>query len=312
MPPVRVAPKPTTVAAVASSGGAAAVSPALEKTVAAVAAAKEILASHGVTDTVADIPYTDAPQRDRRKLLIGVTAAAVAVLSLSAGWYVAHEGSAPSSAPTAPVVSSPASNNAVTNAAAVSTEAVPAAVSPSSAASGSVATPKGPSTTAAKKTEPAKTGTSTPVNTAPPAADAPLVVASGTARQTDTSAPMPPIAIASPNTAGMATLLAGPVAAPTLARTNISQGVTGGKQLVKVQPIYPSTARALHLSGVVTITAHVSTTGTVTDVRVIKGHPLLNAAAMDAVKRWKYQPFMLNGQAIENDINVQVKFDMPR
>lgn len=79
-----------------------------------------------------------------------------------------------------------------------------------------------------------------------------------------------------------------------------------------MQPQYPATARTMRLSGTVTMTVHIAKNGTVSAVKVISGHPLLNAAAVDAVRRWKYEPFQLNGQAIENDINVQVRFDIPR
>ncbi len=110
----------------------------------------------------------------------------------------------------------------------------------------------------------------------------------------------------------MASLLATPVAVPSLGRPVVSQGVTGGKQLARVQPLYPAAARAMHLSGVVTIKIHVAKDGKVSRAEVVSGHPLLNAAALEAVKRWRYQPFKLNGEAIENDVSVQVRFDMPR
>jgi protein TonB len=102
------------------------------------------------------------------------------------------------------------------------------------------------------------------------------------------------------------------VAAPNHTRVAVSQGVTGGKQILRVQPLYPATARAMHLSGTVTMVAHINKSGTVGEVEIVKGHPLLNAAAVDAVRRWKYEPFLLNGQPIENVVNVQVRFDLPR
>lgn len=128
-------------------------------------------------------------------------------------------------------------------------------------------------------------------------------------REVDTA---PPVSIAPPNTMGVASILANPVPKPELVPQRISMGVTGGKQIRKVQPVYPQAARTMRLGGIVTVRAHVDRSGNVTKVDIVKGHPMLIAAALDAVRRWKYQPFLLNGQPIENDINVDVRFDLPQ
>jgi protein TonB len=117
--------------------------------------------------------------------------------------------------------------------------------------------------------------------------------------------------IAPPNTAGVASILSGPVPAPALGGLKVSQGVTGGKQLLRVQPLYPQAARTMRVTGTVVVRARISRNGTVTQVEVVSGPALLRSAAADAVRRWKYEPFQLNGQPIENDINVQVRFDLP-
>ncbi|MGH9521868.1 MAG: energy transducer TonB, partial [Terriglobales bacterium] len=89
-------------------------------------------------------------------------------------------------------------------------------------------------------------------------------------------------------------------------------GVTGGALIRRVEPQYPPNARALRLSGTVVLIAHVSKTGTVASIDVVSGSPVLAAAAANAVHQWRYQPFLLNGQPIENSITVQVKFNQPQ
>jgi protein TonB len=54
----------------------------------------------------------------------------------------------------------------------------------------------------------------------------------------------------------------------------------------------------------------VATNGQVKDLKVVSGPPMLRQAAMDAVRRWKYQPFKLNGKAIAAQTQVQVDFKL--
>jgi protein TonB len=97
-----------------------------------------------------------------------------------------------------------------------------------------------------------------------------------------------------------------------LGSPKVSQGVTGGRQVLRVQPLYPQAARTMRVTGIVVVRARVSKKGTVSEVEVVSGPAMLRSAAADAVKRWKYEPFLLNGQPIENDISVQVRFDLPQ
>lgn len=62
------------------------------------------------------------------------------------------------------------------------------------------------------------------------------------------------------------------------------------KVRTRIQPLYPEIARQARIEGMVKVEAVVSPSGDVREARVIGGHPLLAAAAMDAVKRWKYEP----------------------
>jgi TonB family protein len=81
------------------------------------------------------------------------------------------------------------------------------------------------------------------------------------------------------------------------------------------QPVYPPIARAAHVEGTVVLRALISKSGDVEDVQVISGPPMLTAAAMDAVKQWKYRPYLLNGmpEVVQTTINVNFKFaDLPK
>jgi protein TonB len=89
----------------------------------------------------------------------------------------------------------------------------------------------------------------------------------------------------------------------------ISSGVMVGNLLVKTQPVYPPIAKAAHVQGVVVLHAIISKQGTIQGLTVISGPPMLTAAAIDAVKQWKYKPYLLNGEPTEVDTTVQVNFN---
>lgn len=93
----------------------------------------------------------------------------------------------------------------------------------------------------------------------------------------------------------------------------VSAGVMGGLMLRPVMPIYPPEARAAHVQGIVRLHAILSKTGDVQDLQVISGPPLLIQAAENAVRRWKYRPYLLNGvpTEVETTINVNFTFDAP-
>jgi protein TonB len=74
------------------------------------------------------------------------------------------------------------------------------------------------------------------------------------------------------------------------------------------KPQYPALARAARVQGVVLLNATISKEGTIKDLKVISGHPLLNEAAMEAVRQWRYKPQMLNQQPIEVITTITVNF----
>ncbi len=98
-------------------------------------------------------------------------------------------------------------------------------------------------------------------------------------------------------------------AAP-LAAQRVSSGVMEGMLVYKVVPTYPAVAQAIRASGTVVLQATISRTGAIENLRVMEGPPLLRQAALDAVKQWRYRPYMLNGQPVEVETTVNVQFTL--
>jgi TonB family protein len=88
----------------------------------------------------------------------------------------------------------------------------------------------------------------------------------------------------------------------------VSSSVMGSFLIKRVAPVYPPLARQARVQGTVVLTALLSKTGDVKDVQLISGHPMLAPAAIEAVKQWKYQPYLLNGEAAEVETTIQVNF----
>lgn len=100
-------------------------------------------------------------------------------------------------------------------------------------------------------------------------------------------------------------------ASPTSAtRTEISASTAEGLLLSKTAPVYPPLAELAHVSGTVLLRASISRTGTIEDLHVVDGVPLLQQAAMDAVKTWRYRPYLVNGAPVEVDTTVSVIFTL--
>jgi protein TonB len=84
------------------------------------------------------------------------------------------------------------------------------------------------------------------------------------------------------------------------------------KKVKDVRPEYPPTARAARVEGTVILEAVIDERGVVADVRVLKSIPLLDEAAVDAVKQWRYQATLLNGEAVPVVMTVTVNFGLER
>jgi len=78
----------------------------------------------------------------------------------------------------------------------------------------------------------------------------------------------------------------------------------------KVDPVYPPLARQARIQGTVVLKALINTSGDVYNLQLVSGHPLLAPAAVEAVKQWKYKPYLLNGEAVEVETTVQVIFKL--
>jgi len=104
-----------------------------------------------------------------------------------------------------------------------------------------------------------------------------------------------------------------PVAVPKIAapqRVRVSSGVSSGLLIRKVNPTYPPLARQARIQGTVVLQAQISKDGSIENLTLVSGHPMLAPAAIEAVKQWKYKPYLLNGEPVEVDTQVQVNFTL--
>lgn len=105
---------------------------------------------------------------------------------------------------------------------------------------------------------------------------------------------------------------AAPKAAEIPKRLVVSQGVSLGMLQSQVDPVYPMIAKRARVQGTVKLHAIISAQGGIESLQVVEGHPMLVAAAMDAVKQWRYKPYMLDGQPVEVETTVFVNFHIDR
>ena len=97
---------------------------------------------------------------------------------------------------------------------------------------------------------------------------------------------------------------------PTVTRTRVGGAVQAAKLVNRVQPVYPPLARQTRISGTVKLHAIIGKSGNVEQLQVVSGHPLLVQAALDAVRQWRYQPTLLNGEPVEVDTEIDVIFSL--
>lgn len=97
--------------------------------------------------------------------------------------------------------------------------------------------------------------------------------------------------------------------APSLRPPRISH-LMEGNLIRRVQPEYPALAKQARVQGTVLLRAVIDRDGTIQDLQVISGHPLLVQAAINAVRHWRYRPFYLNDQAVEVETLVTVNFSL--
>jgi protein TonB len=278
-----------------------------------------------------------------KKIFLGVAAAVLLAAALYVGWtqFKGHASQPVNTqAPTAPLAEKPGSAKP---APAISTTPAPAATNSAAAPAASASVPSSQPAAAPAKTEAAdntdtasadasvpsssKPSSSTPPVAGKPAlaantAAAPLVLKGGTAPVLRATSGAPAASEApAPSMVGIAAtgagapppnLVAGGSAPkPILQMLNVSQGVSQGLLFKKVQPTYPKNALLMRVEGAVELMATISRTGDITQVKVLSGNPQLTRAAADAVKQWKYKPYLLNGEPVEIQTQVTVNFKLP-
>jgi periplasmic protein TonB len=115
--------------------------------------------------------------------------------------------------------------------------------------------------------------------------------------------------ISSTSTLSAVPKLANPISAAPK-RIRISQGVTRGSLIQKIEPAYPVIARTARIQGEVVLAAIISKTGEIQNLVLVSGHPMLVPAAIEAVRQWRYRPFLLNGEPVEVDTTITVTFQL--
>jgi protein TonB len=144
------------------------------------------------------------------------------------------------------------------------------------------------------------------IHTTDPAIDAPALPVMNLG---NTDSPLPPGINSAAPTGPRVTVgpSAGNVPSP---RPRISDGVSAGNLIAPIHPVYPQIARAAHIEGTVVIDAIISRTGSIESAHVLTGPPMLQQAALEAVRQARYRPFRLNGQPTEVQTTITINFRM--
>jgi protein TonB len=199
----------------------------------------------------------------------------------------------------------------------------PSAAPVASSSDTSSAAPPTPDTAAVPVATNKVTATEAPTIKAPAtkAAARAIVIKSGgfrprtkSATAADATAPSLAGIASAGNSAALPNLMGSESKAPTpvLQQLHVSQGVSRGLLVKEIPPAYPASALHLRIEGAVELLATISKNGDVSAVKVLNGDPQLARAAVGAVKQWKYKPYLLNGEPVEIQTQVTVKFTAPR
>src|SRR5215469_5627801 len=125
----------------------------------------------------------------------------------------------------------------------------------------------------------------------------------------------PPPAMAAPSDekalSGIVAVTPTAVARPVPTTLKVSQGVSQGLLVKRVQPVYPPQALQMRIEGTVVLEASITKDGRIANVQVVKGEGILAKAAADAVKQWKYNPYFLNGEPVEIQTQISINFKLP-
>jgi TonB family protein len=140
-----------------------------------------------------------------------------------------------------------------------------------------------------------------------------LVKSTPAARTEETATALPsPLAMGASDERGLSSLtVPSTQSQPKLAKLNISQGVSQGLVIKRVQPRYPPNALSMHLQGAVQLEATIDKEGNITNLKVLKGDAVLAHAALDAVRQWRYKPYYLDGVPVDIETQITVNFKLP-
>jgi protein TonB len=120
-----------------------------------------------------------------------------------------------------------------------------------------------------------------------------------------------PLPTAGGNSTDLGSLVSSAPALPKLG-VPISQGVSGGVLVHKVLPTYPPVARQGRVQGTVVLEGVVTERGQIEELKVVSGPAVLTGAAMDAVRKWRYTPYVLNGKPIRKQTLINISFVSPQ
>ena len=123
-----------------------------------------------------------------------------------------------------------------------------------------------------------------------------------------------PLAVATASNKNLSGLVSSvPSALPTatLGTLKISQGVSQGLLIKRVQPRYPQTALSMRVQGAVQMEATINKEGNITNLKVVSGDAVLAHAASEAVRQWRYKPYYLNGEPVDIQTQITVNFKLP-
>jgi periplasmic protein TonB len=101
-----------------------------------------------------------------------------------------------------------------------------------------------------------------------------------------------------------------PAPPPTVAPLRVGGAVREPKRITDVRPVYPAIAQAAKVEGLVILEAVINERGVVERVKVLRSVPLLDAAAVDAVQKWRYTPTLLNGTPVSVLMTITLRFTL--
>jgi protein TonB len=104
--------------------------------------------------------------------------------------------------------------------------------------------------------------------------------------------------------------LAGAQDNPPPKHLRVSSGVANQLKIHDTKPHYPREAQERGIQGDVLLQATIDTKGNLADLKVVQGDPILVKAAVDAVKKWRYRPYILNGEPVDVDTTIKVQFHL--